>query len=213
MAIAVSARVPGHSFREVVMRLLLYCLTLLLSACAWGPVVDVYSHPSPGEGRFYVVGVFRGEPTAEQKIRYDFDHCTWFPRDPDCQMIQLHEITYVVDVDVKDTGGPVTLGLSAYDRTLWRLHLAPGVDLKRVILSGRYPQSIEGAPASTQVDLKTSVPSHCDRCNVLSGDYGYRQLFGYQQPAAIYRWVAPMPVNAFQGRFEGGTFTLPPPAR
>lgn len=195
------------------MRLLLYCLTLLLltllSACAWGPVVDIYRHPSPGEARFYVIGVYRGEPTPEEKIRYDFDYCTWALRDPDCDMIRLHQITYVVDVDVKDTGGPVTLGLSAYDRTLWRLHLAPGVELKRVILSGRYPQHIEGAPASTRVDVKTSVASRCDRCNVLSGDYGYRQLFDYQQPAALYRWVAPMPVTAFQGRFDGGAFTLP----
>ncbi|WP_097459577.1 hypothetical protein [Mangrovitalea sediminis] len=192
------------------MRVLTLCLTLLLTACAWQPVVDVYRQPAPGEPRFYVVSVFRGVPTPEEKIRYDFDYCNWNPRDPDCMSILMHQVTYVVDVQVKDTAGPLTLGLSAYDRTLWRLHVAPGVDLKRVILSGRYPQTIEGVPATTQVDLKTSARSECKRCTELPGDYSYLKLFDYRRPAALYDWTVPLPVTAFQGRFEGGSFTIPP---
>lgn len=47
-----------------------------------------------------------------------------------------------VDVNVTRTGKPLTLVLSAYEATKWRIKMAKGVKIKRIILSGYQPQSL-----------------------------------------------------------------------
>ena len=47
-----------------------------------------------------------------------------------------------IDVDVTRTGTPLTLILTAYDPTKWRIKVAKGVTIKRIILSGYNPQTL-----------------------------------------------------------------------
>lgn len=47
-----------------------------------------------------------------------------------------------VDVTVTRTGEPMTLVLTAYEATKWRLKIAPGVIIKKIILNGNHEQSL-----------------------------------------------------------------------
>jgi hypothetical protein len=47
-----------------------------------------------------------------------------------------------VDVHVTRTGAPLTLVLTAYETTKWRIKLADGVTIKKIILSGYHDQSL-----------------------------------------------------------------------
>ena len=181
-----------------------------LSGCAWLQNTSVvYRLPATGEPRFHVVGVYRGDAPLDVPGSLEYDGCFNF-FDPDCMPTFMHQTVYTVDVLLTDKGGPVTLGLSAYDRTEWHLRLAPGVDLKRVILSGRYPQTITGIPAGIEVDIHTDVASDCTFCRTLPGDFRYFDLFNYRQPAALYAHFVTIPVTSFQGAFQLGDFTVPP---
>lgn len=56
-----------------------------------------------------------------------------------------------VKIKVPDTGKPVLLVLSAYEPSNWDIALDTGVKLEGVILSGLYPQTIQGVPGSVKV--------------------------------------------------------------
>jgi hypothetical protein len=52
-----------------------------------------------------------------------------------------------VTVNVTETGRPMVLALMAYNRTLWKVALKPGVRLNKVILGGYHRQQVTGIPA------------------------------------------------------------------
>ena len=56
----------------------------------------------------------------------------------------------IVEVTLDYTGGPIILALSAYEPVLWKVKLAEGVDLRRVVLAGS-KQRVEGLPDRVKV--------------------------------------------------------------
>ncbi len=57
-----------------------------------------------------------------------------------------------VDVEIARTAAPIVLVLSAYSSTEWHVHLADGVRIDRVILSGYSPSSVAGLDPSIRVE-------------------------------------------------------------
>ncbi len=115
-------------------------------------------------GRSFVVDGSRGRNFAqsERKPR------PTFPKEPTPQEFlaaaagaDLHVVSIYwantaqngipVDVEVRPTGKPIVLALASYYSVLWKVKLAPGAQVKAVIIAGYYEQEFEGVPTNIPV--------------------------------------------------------------
>jgi RNA polymerase sigma factor (sigma-70 family) len=113
-----------------------------------------------------------------------------------------------VDVAVRRTGKPVVLVLTSYYPVDWRLTLADGARIKKVILSGYFAQEIQGLPADVPIVNRSYLP-----------DDGSRHAKGWFH---AYQWNSPqwremvrrlndmtgLRVASFQGEYQGESFVV-----
>jgi hypothetical protein len=108
-----------------------------------------------------------------------------------------------VVVNVSDDSGPIVLALTAYNRTLWKVSLASGVKLTKVVLGGYHTQRVSGIPAETPIETYTHDPSPCERCW-----QGSEHFYSYQKPPEKLMEVTGLDVTSFQGRDKGTEFFI-----
>ena len=105
-----------------------------------------------------------------------------------------------IDVRVHRAAAPMTVVLSAYSPVTWRLDVAPGARLRRIILNGYEPQRVEGAPEDAEVIDLSGQGRYLSAC-------AYRWP-GDDQGCDTQRLVRgledllDMPVTSFQGCYN-----------
>lgn len=158
--------------------------------------------PPEGEPVFHVIGLYRGLPPPWHQE----DEC-WRISEPECQRILQHQVEHDVRVSISDSRHPVILGLSAYERTHWRLSLAPGVEVRRVILSGRYPQDLSGIDAQVPVEYYVDGDASCPVSRCVETGPGF---YDFQAPAVAYRSLVDQSPTSFTGAQEQGWIRIGP---
>lgn len=185
--------------------LLAGCADLLLSEREQQRLEQVASTPPPaGQPAFHVIGLYRGLPPPW----HEPNACATLT-DPDCQRQLQHRIVHTVDLRVSDRQHPLILGLSAYDRTHWRLSMAPGVEIERIILSGRYPQSLSGVPSEVAVEVYQGGGADCPDAGT-QGDCAGAGFWNTQAPARRYQELVAQPPTSFTGAQEKGWIEIGP---
>lgn len=110
-----------------------------------------------------------------------------------------------VRVDVSDDSRPMVLALMAYNRTLWRVSLKPGVQLTKVILGGYYTQQVTGIPPDIPIETYTYESSPCEHCW-----QGAHHFYSDEEPPKELRDETGLEVSSFQGRYHGTEFHIFP---
>ena len=112
-----------------------------------------------------------------------------------------------VSVEVRDTGRPIVLILSAYQPVKWNVRVAPGAKLEKVLLGGYYAQEAAGLPPGVPVEVSTHA----------TGSAGF--FYAYRRGGESYpefrravRERASLPVSTFQARYayKGPPFVVGP---
>ncbi|MEW6765858.1 MAG: hypothetical protein AB1344_08755 [Pseudomonadota bacterium] len=187
-------------------------------------LVDVgrVSAPPPlsEKAELHLIGVYQGAlPPGE-------DDRPWWAKcgDPSDQakMIECHakhagqHTTRLVEVTVRDTASPLALAFMAYEPTRWIIKKPPGVRIERVILAGYHEQSVIGIDAGTPLVFHTYKPSQCDGCWQNAGYFFAYQTHtkqgsvdkNYLQAVQVLRHTTGKRPATFQGRYEGGDFSI-----
>ncbi len=184
-------------------------LLLLLAGCAnldTNPVSQTTLHqPVAGQPNVHIVSLSMGAPVYNP-LYSDYDGVCLNMHDPACVEALPQNRQYTVDVRVTDTSAPVILGLSGFYRIQWRLHPAPGVKIRRVVLTGYYPQTVTGVPAGAKVETRLFGSSFC-----LSCFRGHNYFYDLRRPAPVFADLIDQPATTFQGRFQTGTVTISAP--
>lgn len=108
-----------------------------------------------------------------------------------------------VTVNVAPRAKPIVLALSAYESILWRLNVAPGAQVARVILHGYAPQLVEGAPSGTQIVYRGPE----DMCSIA---YGWElSQGGNALMIADIRAYTGLVETSFQGCYDAAEFDVP----
>lgn len=114
---------------------------------------------NPGEAGAYLLGE-KEKPVDLPEISEDHKFTSLAP---DTEIISLgfyrirsgcghdSKTDCTVEIKVSDMGKPVLLVLSAYEPSNWDIAIDTGVQLEGVILSGLYPQTIQGVPGNVKV--------------------------------------------------------------
>ncbi|HSI45907.1 MAG TPA: hypothetical protein VK950_06990 [Methylophilus sp.] len=107
-----------------------------------------------------------------------------------------------VTVNISDDSSPIVLGLMSYEPVTWKIEIAPGVNIRKVILAGYHQQRVDGV-VPTQIDVYTYERSECDRC-VQKDDYFY----SYQHVPVEMEAAAGLKAKSFQGNYTGGRYVV-----
>lgn len=133
----------------------------------------------------------------------------WYA-EPDAAEMHVVGIEYAqakkpVRVNVRQTGKPLVLVLTAYGFVEWEVQASPGVNIERVILAGQGKQRMTGLPSTIPVINRTSE----------GRDQDY--FYAYQKGSARYdemvkklRAMTGLEIKSFQGSERGQRFTIPP---
>jgi beta-lactamase regulating signal transducer with metallopeptidase domain/predicted esterase len=109
-----------------------------------------------------------------------------------------------VEVEVRPSTKPVVLALASYMSVLWNVRIAPGAQVKAVIVGGYYEQEIEGIPANIPVAYRAYFPARNE---------GYLWGFDWNSPecrsmAEKLHEMTGHPVATFQGEYTGNSFVV-----
>lgn len=110
----------------------------------------------------------------------------------------------VVDVLVRSRPKPVVLALSSYGKTHWRITVAPGAELSRVLVQGFGEQTVEGVPESAPV-FQIEACSYTYGWEVEHNEGGG----GHQTVIAQLRAITGLRESSFQGCYDGVQFEVP----
>jgi hypothetical protein len=119
-----------------------------------------------------------------------------------------------IDVDVTRTGTPLTLILTAHDRTKWRIKAAKGVTIKRIILSGYEPQTLRKSKLLKNIRVeKASYEEGDSHAFYFNGDdrevpVGFLQYSAADQSLKCSSQVDLFPINSKIGKEDNFRNTL-----
>lgn len=179
------------------------CAELRLSGQQQQQLQEVAAEaPSAGEPAFHVIGLYRGLPPPW----YSGASCGALS-DPECQQKIQDRLVHEVEIRVTDTRHPLILGISAHERTHWRIETVPGVEIRRVILSGRHPQSLSGVAPEVPVEVYIAEGDGCPLAECARTGPGF---WDYQAPAQRYDELVDQPPTSFQGAQEEGWIEIGP---
>lgn len=100
-----------------------------------------------------------------------------------------------VEVNIRRSSKPIVLVLSAYEPVQWKLKLAPGAQLRTVLVSGYYPSQVTGAGGARTV--------------VIGSDYAYKlgSAEYNRLNQQVMMWTG-RTIDVFQGLYEGASFSV-----
>ena len=111
-----------------------------------------------------------------------------------------------VVVRVTRLGSEMTIILSSYDPTRWRLELAPGVRLRQIVLNGYEPSVLVNPPDGVELVNRTGVGNYLSACGYTwPGDDQ-----GCDTPALVRNSEAAtgLTLTSFQGCYSGAGFLI-----
>ncbi|MDP2028069.1 MAG: hypothetical protein Q8K12_00310 [Thiobacillus sp.] len=99
-----------------------------------------------------------------------------------------------VEVNIRRSSKPIVLVLSAYEPVQWKLKLAPGAQLRTVLVSGYYPSQVTGAGGARTV--------------IIGRDYAYKlgSAEYNRLNQQVMMWTG-RTIDVFQGLYEGSSFS------
>lgn len=163
----------------------------------------------------HVIGVHEGAlPNGEQEKPW-WSHCTGLSADTTAAM-ECHQkyagqrTTRTVTVYLNRTTAPIVVALMAYNPIRWKIVTRPGVDLRKVILSGYHGQDIEGLPDSVPVDVHSSESSPCLNCSRQAGYFYASDKDSREYTTAMSKLEAltGLTPTSFQGAYKSDRFTI-----
>lgn len=185
--------------RRVYLLLAILLISFVTAGCASDPVL-------------HVIGVYEG------KTPLGVDGGPWWakcndgqsapPYDPtpsiECRRKYIdHQVEKEIVVNVSDNSVPIVLALMAYDKTLWKVNLQDGVEVRHVILAGYHAQRATGLPKQVPIHVYTHDPSPCDQC-WSRGKYFY----SYERSPAQLEQLTGLEATTFQGQYKGSEFSI-----
>ena len=109
-----------------------------------------------------------------------------------------------VRVNITDRTRPIVLVLTADEWTVWKLNLASGVRLTRIIVGGYHAQRVTGLKPGTPIEVYTYDPSPCDTCFQSSKYFTFYEA----PPVDFLRELTGLEITSFQGRYHGTEFSI-----
>jgi hypothetical protein len=132
---------------------------------------------------------------------------------PADQQVELHIIgSYDGSghVSVMPSAKPVVLLLAAYKPGLWRVKLAAGARLARVVLLGVSPQRVQGVGADVPIVDRTGCGNAAYQWQAHNRDVAYMPE-GYKRFLAAAHEASGLIESSFQGHYGlGGAYSVPP---
>jgi hypothetical protein len=121
-----------------------------------------------------------------------------------------HPELHTVAVDVQRSGPPIVLVLMAYESVIWKLSVASGVNIVKIIVAGYSGQDIQGAPADVPVEVRSHESSPCINCERQPGYfYGYEpSTREYTNALAQLRDITGLAPSSFQGSYQASRFSV-----
>lgn len=190
----------------------------IASGSGFNPAFDAVL-PRPGSSlpagtELHLVGVYKGAEQEGQKEQPWWTKCQGVSGSAD--QMECHRkyagrrTTRPIAVDVARTGVPIALALTAYEPVLWRVSLAPGVNLVKVYLGGYHGQDIAGLDPNIPVEVRTHEPSPCSNCLRQSGYfYAYSQTSPeYARAVKTLESITGLQPASFQGVHQSGRFSI-----
>lgn len=112
-----------------------------------------------------------------------------------------------VEVEVQPTTKPIVLVLTSYFSVEWKLKLAPGAKLRKVILSGYNQQNITGVPAEVPIARSSYYPDEASRKEGWFFSYEWNTP-GYREMVRRLNDKTALPIATFQSEYEGTSFVV-----
>ena len=110
------------------------------------------------------------------------------------------------EVEVSRSAAPIVLVLSSYEPTSWRLNLAPGTQLRQVIINGYEPSVLENQPDGVEVIDLTGPGRYLSACSyVWPGDDQGCDTGALVRGAEARTGLT---LTSFQGCYSGAGFVL-----
>lgn len=198
----------AHKWMRFVAVIVATGLMAALSGCAAGPGTvkeQLINPPRAGQPIVHIVALSKGEPVPNPLIS-DYGGICMDLQDPACRATLPQNRQFSVNVRVTDKSAPLILGLAGFYRIHWRLQVAPGVRIERVVLVGYYPQQLSGVPKGVRVETSSFGRSFCWACF-----RGHTRFYDLHKPAPIFADLIEAPVNTFQSAFQSGNVTIVSP--
>ena len=126
----------------------------------------------------------------------------------DCSGVTGHPQNEIT-INVNPSNKPIVLALTSYEAILWKINVASGANLVKVITIGYYKQQVCGIPSTTVVENICRVSS-CD----LSGAYRWEpdssgNSTGYKNLISVLRNRTGLVESSFQGCYSSKKYIVP----
>jgi hypothetical protein len=129
-----------------------------------------------------------------------------------CAEVELHFVAQfntaapVTEVRISRTGVNMSLVLSSYQSTQWRLLPEPGVQIEQVILNGAIRSSLIDPQLNVEVINRTGEGNNLTAC---AYDWPRDEL-GCDTPTLIAQaeMLTGLTITSFQGCYSGGQFSI-----
>jgi hypothetical protein len=181
----------------------------------WGPIREhEEARPLPElsqqeRTRLAIEQAVESEPDRAARLHEQFAAIVT-ELDPDSKQLPQAELHWVgvyegpeVTVRVTETGHPVVLALTSYERVNWKVEAAPGVRIQKVVVVSVTPETTCSVPAGVAVER------HGRGQRGGEGFYAHqRNDQNYLQAAAKLQELTDMKIATFQGQYHGGTFEI-----
>lgn len=189
-----------------------------------GLTASLFFTPTGYADEVHVIGTYRGKKSTNEDYQLlekrrdkacpSFEYCGKLPMAAckipieNCdraQEILDQSFPGRIDVDVTRTGTPLTLILTAYDPTKWRIKVAKGVTIKRIILSGYNPQTLRKSKLLKNVRVeKESYEEGDSHFFYFHGDDREVPVGFLEYSSADQSWKCSSQADLFPGNFRYG---------
>lgn len=115
-----------------------------------------------------------------------------------------------ITVEVERSAAPLVLVLMAYEAVNWKVVVRPGIDLRKVIVSGYSGPDIQGVPNGVPVDVYSYEASPCGNCSRQSGTFWAYDVSKPEYTSAMTRLkaITGLTPTSFQSGYKGSRFTI-----
>jgi hypothetical protein len=188
-----------------------------------GYALDTHT-PTGGPG-LHIIGVYTARGSASHPWNNPASNCG--DGNPEaCDNAAVAKEAFVL-VDIP---GANTLLLTAYERTHWNVHVAPGSTIDRILVSGHHKQTVDPDPATeivrhdssdfffewlTEEDLSLTCDEVSteggDYCSLIGDEWQRDRIATAATRDALVSWAEPianMPVSSFTGCYDMSSVVL-----
>jgi hypothetical protein len=115
-----------------------------------------------------------------------------------------------VFVEVKSTGKPMVVVMTSYSSAQWHLKIAPGADVRQIILAGYYSQEVSDDFPKLPTKVLTYFSARQEKRRILPKyfyAYAWHTAEGRKMRVELKKLTG-LDVTTFQGVYQGTEFTI-----